>query len=36
MRRCRAVTKIMEWLEIAVLITLMTAWVWYWYEIVHV
>ena len=30
-----AVTKIKEWLEIAVLITAMTAWVWYWYEIVH-
>jgi hypothetical protein len=30
------VTKIKEWLEIAVLITAMTAWVWYWYEMVHV
>ena len=28
-------TKIREWLEITVLITAMTAWVWYWYEIVH-
>jgi len=27
--------RITEWLEIAVLITAMTAWVWYWYEITH-
>jgi len=27
--------RIREWLEIAVLITAMTAWVWYWYEITH-
>ncbi len=27
--------RIREWLEIVVLITAMTAWVWYWYEITH-
>lgn len=34
-RKETVMTKIREWLEIAVLITAMTAWTWYWYVNTH-